>query len=51
MILEFRKEGISVISQFPIKVHYDNEIIGEYFADMLIDNKIIICVYLRKSAS
>lgn len=49
MILELRKEGISVISQFPIKVRYDNEIIGEYFADMLIDNKIIIEIKASKN--
>ena len=42
MIIEFRKENIPAISQFAIKVRYDNEIIGEYFADILVDNKIII---------
>ncbi len=26
----------------PIKVLYDGEIVGEYFADLLVENKIII---------
>ena len=32
MMLEFKKEGIPAISQFPIEVIYGNEIIGEYYA-------------------
>ena len=42
MMIEFRKESIKAVAQVPIKVKYDNEIIGEYFADVLVDNKIII---------
>lgn len=42
MMKEFKKGGIPAISQPPINVIYDNEIIGEYFADILVDNKVII---------
>jgi len=42
MMIEFRKAGISAESQFAIKVFYEDKIIGEYFADMLVDNKVII---------
>jgi len=34
MMLEFKKEGIPAIPQFPIEVLYENEIIGEYYADI-----------------
>jgi GxxExxY protein len=42
MMVEFRKESIPAVSQSPIKVSYDNEIIGEYYADLLIDKKVIV---------
>ena len=42
MMLEFKKEGITAVSQSPIKVLYEDEIIGEYYADVLVDNKVIV---------
>ncbi len=42
MMIEFRREGIPAVSQSPIKVFYDEEIIGEYNADLLVDNKVIV---------
>jgi GxxExxY protein len=42
MEIEFRKESIPTVSQAPIKVSYDKEIIGDYYADLLVDNKVIV---------
>ena len=42
MMIEFRREGIPVVHQSPIKVFYEGEIIGEYYADILVDNKVIV---------
>ena len=42
MMLEFKKEGITAVSQSPIKVLYEDELIGEYYADILVDNKVIV---------
>ena len=42
MMLEFSRERISAVAQFAIKVYYEDEIIGEYFADILVDNKVIV---------
>ena len=42
MMIEFRKTALPAVSQSPIKVVYGDEIIGEYFADILVDGKIII---------
>ncbi|MBW2662320.1 MAG: GxxExxY protein [Deltaproteobacteria bacterium] len=42
MMIELKKEGIPAVSQFAIKVYYENEIAGEYFADILVDDKIIV---------
>jgi GxxExxY protein len=42
MVLECEKEGIPVVSQAPIRVSYDGKVIGEYFADFLVDGKVIV---------
>ena len=42
MIIEFEREGIPIISQAAIKVSYEGKVVGEYFADMLIDGKVIV---------
>ena len=42
MMIEFKKEGIAAIAQAPIKVVYESEVVGEYYADMLVEDKIII---------
>jgi len=42
MMLDFRKENIPAVSQYAIKVFYEDEIVGEYFADILVDGKIIV---------
>ncbi len=49
MMLEFEREGIPAVSQFAIKVVYEDKIIGEYFADILVDNKVIIEIKAAKS--
>ena len=41
MMLYFKKEKIPAVSQYAIKVFYENEIVGEYFADILVDGKVI----------
>ncbi|MBC8440395.1 MAG: GxxExxY protein [Deltaproteobacteria bacterium] len=51
MMFEFKKAGISANSQFPIKVDYQGHIVGEYFADILIENKVIIEIKAAKDLS
>ena len=41
-MIEFKRECIPAISQSPIKVRYHNELIGEYYADILVDDKVIV---------
>ncbi len=49
LMIEFKKEGIPAISQIPIKVYYDDrEIIGEYSADILVDNKVLVEIKATK---
>ena len=49
MMKEFKIEGISAVTQSAIKVVYEEEIIGEYFADILVDNKVIVEIKAAKS--
>jgi GxxExxY protein len=49
MVIECKKDDILVTPQSPIKVNYDNEIIGEYYADLLVDNKVIVEIKATKS--
>lgn len=40
--IELEKNGLSIESQFPINVYYDNKIVGEYYADIFVESKIIV---------
>jgi len=42
LMIELRKRGLEAESQVPIKVFYKEEAVGEYFADILVQNKIIL---------
>jgi len=42
MMIELLKFGLKCSKQFPIKVIYDGEQVGEYFADILVENSVII---------
>jgi len=42
MVIEFKKEGIPAVAQFPIKVLYEEESVGEYYADILVATKVIV---------
>ncbi len=42
MLIELKKAGISAKAEHPIKVFYNTEVIGEYFADLLIEENVIV---------
>ena len=42
LIFELRKRGIKAEAQIPIKVNYKRTIVGEYFADIVADDRVII---------
>ena len=49
MMIELLKRNIPAISQSPIKVFYEDEIVGEYFADILVDEKVIVEIKASKT--
>ena len=40
--IELEKNKLFVEKQKPIKVHYNDKIVGEYFADLIVNEQIII---------
>ena len=49
MMKEFKTTDIPAVSQYAINVVYEGEIIGEYFADILVDSKVIVEIKASKS--
>jgi GxxExxY protein len=42
LLIELEKNGISAKGEVPINVYYDECVVGEFRADIVIENKIII---------
>ena len=39
---ELRKAGLKVAQQYPIEVHYDGIIVGNYIADLLVEECVLV---------
>jgi len=42
LVIELRKAGLLVETQKAIQVYYDNELVGDFIADMIINDTIIL---------
>jgi GxxExxY protein len=42
LILEIQKRGLSVKQQMPVKVYFEGQVVGEYFADLLVNDVVIV---------
>lgn len=42
LLVELRERGLKAESQAPIKVLYKREVVGEYYADILVCDKVLI---------
>ncbi|MFZ0482491.1 MAG: GxxExxY protein [Desulfobacterales bacterium] len=42
MLIELHKEGLKAEAQRSITVSYDNEIVGEFIADIIVEDTIIL---------
>ena len=42
LLMELKVRGIRAVSQYPIKVRYKDQVVGEYFADLLVEDQVII---------
>lgn len=49
LFYELTKSGFNVKQQYPLEVFYEDKVVGEYFADLLVENKIILELKAAKS--
>jgi len=42
LAIELAASGLNVETQKKIEVHYKEQIVGEYYADMVVDNDVIL---------
>ena len=42
LFFELLQEGLNCAKQVPIEVYYEGHSVGNYFADILVENKIIL---------
>ena len=51
LVHELKKQGLTVSPQLPIQVSYDDIIVGEYFADIAVADKVIIEIKAARQLS
>jgi GxxExxY protein len=42
LAIELQENNIKCATEVPLKVLYHDKIVGDYFADMIVDDKIIV---------
>lgn len=42
LIIELRQRGLKAKSQAPINVYYKGELVGEYFVDILVEDRVLL---------
>jgi GxxExxY protein len=42
LMIELKSRGLRVENQHPLKVRYKEQIVGEYFADLLVEGRVIV---------
>ena len=42
LLVELRQRGLKTESQTPITVRYKDEVVGEYFADIVVEGQVIL---------
>ena len=42
MIVALAQKGLTVSAQVPLKVKFRNVVVGDYFADLIVENKVIV---------
>lgn len=48
LALELAKQGFDIKAQVPIPVFYDDKQVGQYYADLLVDDKVIVEIKATK---
>jgi GxxExxY protein len=49
LMIELKKRGLNVQDKFPIHIYYDDQLIGEYFADIVVNELVILEIKASKA--
>ena len=49
LLIELSKMGFSCHSEFPIDVYYEGSNVGKYFADIIVEGKVIIEITAKEA--
>ena len=42
LLVELKERGLKAVAQYPLKVKYKDRFVGEYFADLIVENRVIV---------
>ena len=42
LLIELHKSSLNAESQIPVKVHYDGQVVGDFFADIVVEGNVIL---------
>jgi len=42
LLIELEKNGLKAVKETPIQVFYDSRVVGEYLADILVEDRVIL---------
>lgn len=42
LLLELIKNGLSVSQQIPLRVYYDEKVVGEFYMDLFVEEQVIV---------
>ncbi|MEJ2048528.1 MAG: GxxExxY protein [Calditrichota bacterium] len=42
LLIELKKEGLKIKAQEPIKVYYEDMVVGDFVADIIVNNKVLV---------
>jgi GxxExxY protein len=42
IVIELEKADLNVRTAYPITVYYDNKVVGDFEADLIVENKVIV---------
>ena len=42
MVIELTKSTLKVKEETPLKVYYDNQVVGDFYIDLLVEDEIVI---------
>ena len=51
LLKELKAKGLKAQAQVPIQVHYKGEIVGDFYADLIVEDKVIIELKAQENLS